>query len=167
VPTSGSEKSAVSDAAPPIDSATVDASTVLIDSSMSITELAGDEISSSGYTVDELNAARRRKSNAHVRLMLPAVSGALDVNTVRRYVVRLQAELDLCYAAGLHADPSISGDVTIAFVIGQHGSVATASGTAGSKVSICLAHVLYGASFPAPKSGVVKVSYPMKLQLPD
>jgi hypothetical protein len=130
-------------------------------------EKTANEIRISGYTLDELQAARNKKSPARVRLMAPQVSGELDVATVRRYVTQVRDKLDLCYTAGLQDDPKLGGDVTIEFVIGQQGSVATASSTKKSKVITCLVDVIFRAPFPAPKSGVVKVSYPMKLQPPD
>ena len=70
-----------------------------------------------------------------------------------------------CYEAGLRVNPTLEGRVTARFVIARDGSVATVqSGGADLPdpgVVSCVLRAYRSLSFPAPKDGIVTVTYPL------
>lgn len=97
-----------------------------------------------------------------VKLGQPSGSGDLDKAIIKRYIARNKNKFQYCYEKELQTKPNLSGTVNSSFLITANGSVpqATASGVDGA-VSSCVATVLKGIQFPAPKGGgAVQVNYP-------
>ena len=69
-----------------------------------------------------------------------------------------------CYQRELQKDPSLSGKITLKFVISKDGSVSTAavksSSMNNSAVESCMVSRMMRLSFPDPNGGIVMVSYP-------
>jgi outer membrane biosynthesis protein TonB len=70
-----------------------------------------------------------------------------------------------CYEDGLRSNPSLEGRVTARFVIGRDGAVSAvrSGGTdlPDERVVSCILRTYTTLSFPAPKDGIVTVSYPL------
>ncbi len=101
-------------------------------------------------------------SGPQVRIGQPQSVGDLDKAIIRRYIKRNIQKITYCYEQALLATPSLEGTVRTQFVIGPAGRVtsASASGVA-PEVARCIADVLEGIEFPAPKGGdTVVVTYP-------
>jgi hypothetical protein len=92
-------------------------------------------------------------------------NGRLDPAVIQR-IVRLNSGRFMgCYKEGLVRNPSLSGRVSVAFVIGRDGSVTTSQDTAGSDladrdVRACVVKSFNNLSFPEPAGGIVSVTYP-------
>jgi hypothetical protein len=92
-------------------------------------------------------------------------NGRLDPAVIQR-IVRLNSGRFMgCYKDGLVRNPSLSGRVSVAFVINRDGSVTTAQDTAGSdladgNVRACVVKSFTSLSFPEPAGGIVSVTYP-------
>ena len=92
-------------------------------------------------------------------------NGRLDPAVIQR-IVRLNSGRFMgCYKDGLRTNPSLSGRVSVAFVIGRDGSVMTSQDTAGSDladrdVRACVVKSFQSLSFPEPAGGIVSVTYP-------
>lgn len=93
------------------------------------------------------------------------VSGRLPPQVIQRIVRQNHGRFRLCYEKGLGANPSLSGRVTVRFVIGRNGAVSNVSNAgsslANSDVVGCVVRAFYGLSFPQPEGGIVTVSYPI------
>ena len=96
---------------------------------------------------------------------ITTTNGRLDPSVIQR-IVRLNSGRFIgCYKEGLRTNPSLSGRVSVAFVIGRNGDVTTAHDTAGSDIAdqnvrACVVKSFYGLSFPEPAGGIVSVTYP-------
>jgi hypothetical protein len=113
-----------------------------------------------GYGVGNGRGGLRGSSaSPTVRVNVSQVNGELDTDIVRRILRRNQARLAYCYEKQLLVEPALSGTITAHFEIGTDGSV-TSSDASGvnDEVASCMASVIHGASFPAPKSGTVSVT---------
>jgi hypothetical protein len=93
------------------------------------------------------------------------VSGSLPPEVIQRIVRQSFGRFRGCYEDGLRANPNLEGRVTARFVINRDGSVASvqSGGTdlPDSRVVSCVLHAYTALSFPAPKDGIVTVSYPL------
>ncbi len=91
-----------------------------------------------------------------------ATYGSLDKNLIRRYIRRSLAQVRFCYEKRLIDHPDLTGTVKVDFRIGPNGSVISSVARGMDKtVSDCVARVIRGLRFPAPKGGgVVDVHYP-------
>ncbi|MEE9386131.1 MAG: AgmX/PglI C-terminal domain-containing protein [Nannocystaceae bacterium] len=96
------------------------------------------------------------------------VHGALDKTSVREIVRSNIHRISTCYDHALRRDPTTAGQVIIAFVIGNEGSVTESeidsSTISDSELHQCMVSVLAGLHYPKPRDGgVAHVTYPFKL----
>lgn len=106
----------------------------------------------------------RRSKPPSVRMGATSVSGRLPPEVIQRIVRQNFGRFRLCYENGLRSNPNLAGRVTISFVIGRSGEVGAVTSHADlpdTGVVGCVTRAFYGLSFPAPETGVVKVSYPI------
>lgn len=93
------------------------------------------------------------------------LGGHLAPELIQRVVRQNFGRFRNCYEAGLRGNPNLTGRVTTRFIIDRDGAVSSASNGGSdlpdSKVVSCVVAAFYGVSFPAPKDGVVSVSYPI------
>jgi hypothetical protein len=93
------------------------------------------------------------------------VNGRLPPEVVQRVVRQSFGRFKLCYENRLRNDPTLTGTVTMRFVIDAHGSVNGAPNVASTigdaSVGSCIARALSNMSFPAPDSGTVVVVFPI------
>ena len=89
--------------------------------------------------------------------------GRLPPETIQRVVRQSFGRFRICYEQSLRMQPNLHDRVTVSFVIGRDGSVASASATSdqGAALSSCVATAFYGLSFPEPAGGIVRVTYPL------
>ena len=95
------------------------------------------------------------------------VMGSLDKELVRRVVHANRGQVRYCYESLLYKFPSLSGAVTVKFVIAATGKVAAAaiaqSTVGNAQLEACLAGRVRTWTFPKPRGGgVVVVNYPFK-----
>jgi hypothetical protein len=95
----------------------------------------------------------------------PIVIGQLDKAVVHAVVQRHLNNIRYCYQRELQRDPSMSGKVTVKFVIAGDGSVSSAETKSttlhNSAVESCINGRFMRMEFPSPKkNGVVVVTYP-------
>jgi hypothetical protein len=97
------------------------------------------------------------------------VSGRLPPEVIQRIVRQNHGRMRLCYENGLRENPSLSGRISVKFVIGRDGSVATSalgeSDLANEEVERCVVQSFAGLTFPEPEGGIVTVVYPLVLSL--
>ena len=96
------------------------------------------------------------------------VNGTLPAEVVQRIVRQNFGRFKMCYEAGLRTNPGLTGRVAVKFMIDRNGSVATAAADpstdmADGTVVSCVVRGFLNLSFPEPKSGMVKVIYPLML----
>lgn len=112
-----------------------------------------------------LTGSRASRPSFRMRAATPTVSGRLPPQVIQRIVRQNHGRFRLCYEKGLGANPSLSGRVSVRFVIGRNGAVsnvANAGATlASSDVVSCVVRAFYGLSFPQPEGGLVTVTYPL------
>lgn len=93
------------------------------------------------------------------------VSGSLPREVIQRIVRQSFGRFRGCYEDGLRGNPNLEGRVTARFVIARDGSVASVqsggSDLPDSRVVSCVLRAYTNLSFPAPKDGIVTVSYPL------
>lgn len=91
--------------------------------------------------------------------------GSLPPEIIQRVVRQSFGRFRSCYEDGLRGNPNLEGRVTARFVIARDGSVATVqsggSDLPDAHVVACVLHTYGSLTFPAPKDGVVRVSYPL------
>lgn len=91
--------------------------------------------------------------------------GSLPPEVIQRIVRQSFGRFRGCYEDGLRSNPGLEGRVTARFVIARDGSVASvqSGGTdlPDARVVSCVLHAYTSLSFPAPKDGIVKVTYPL------
>lgn len=104
-----------------------------------------------------------------IRLGSAEVHGSLDREVIQRVVRRHANEVRYCFEQGLAVDPTLSGRVTVAFVIGPTGQVPTASAAESTfteseqsrSVVACILSAVRRWTFPAPEGGgIVRINYP-------
>jgi hypothetical protein len=91
--------------------------------------------------------------------------GQIPAEVIQRIVRQNFGRFRMCYEDGLRANPSIGGRVAVKFVIDRQGAVSLAS-DGGSDlpdqgVIGCVVRGFQNLSFPQPKGGMVKVTYPI------
>jgi outer membrane biosynthesis protein TonB len=96
------------------------------------------------------------------------VQGPLDRDVIRRIVRAHINEIRSCYSAGQKENRKLAGRVTINFVIGGNGKVASAvveeTTLSDTTVGNCIAKAVKRWTFPKPRGGEnVIVSYPFEL----
>ena len=91
--------------------------------------------------------------------------GALDQSVVKRVIKQHTGQIRYCYQKELKKNPSLSGKVTIKFVIAKDGSVSSARTNTTTMnnpvVENCICQRFMRFKFPQPKGGgIVIVTYP-------
>jgi hypothetical protein len=91
--------------------------------------------------------------------------GQIPAEIIQRIVRQNFGRFRMCYEDGLRTNPGIGGRVAVKFVIDRQGAVSLAS-DAGSDlpdqgVIGCVVRGFQNLSFPEPKGGMVKVTYPI------
>jgi TonB family protein len=91
-------------------------------------------------------------------------NGYLSADQINRVVRRSASAIRYCYETQLQRQPTLRGQVTIAWTIGLSGSVSGArvgrSSMHNSSVEGCVVRVVGRMRFPQPDGGPVQVSYP-------
>jgi len=93
------------------------------------------------------------------------VNGRLPPEVIQRIVRQNFGRFRLCYENGLRNNPTLSGRVSVKFVIDRSGAVSTAQ-DGGSElpdqgVISCVVRGFGNLSFPQPEGGMVTVVYPI------
>jgi outer membrane biosynthesis protein TonB len=95
---------------------------------------------------------------------ISAPQGSIDREAVARVINSHLQEVHACYERALLKDPGLAGKVVLEWTIGGSGKVAAAktksSTLNNASVEACILNSLKGWAFPAPKGGVVIISYP-------
>lgn len=92
------------------------------------------------------------------------VTGRLPKEVIQRIVRQNFGRFRLCYENALRSDPTIAGNVTVAFTIATDGSVSKVGHTTTMSdpgTGDCVHKAFLGLSFPQPEGGVVNVTYPI------
>lgn len=97
------------------------------------------------------------------------VGGGLDLDLVAEVIKKNLGQIRFCYEQGLQSEPSLSGKVTVEFVIGGSGQVKTAgvrnSSLGSQMVDDCIVSRLRSWRFALPAGGSdVKVVYPFSFK---
>ncbi|MBC7173348.1 MAG: AgmX/PglI C-terminal domain-containing protein [Polyangiaceae bacterium] len=91
-------------------------------------------------------------------------NGFLSSDQINRVVRRNQSAIGYCYETQLQRQPSLRGQVTIAWTITLSGAVSGArvgsSSLRNTSVEGCVVRVVGRMRFPEPDGGAVQVSYP-------
>jgi hypothetical protein len=92
--------------------------------------------------------------------------GKLPREAIQKVVRSNNPAIRACYESALRDDPTLKGDVEVAFTIGLDGTVGSTS--TGPKTDLpdpsvvaCVKRVFAKMEFPMPEGGAVKVSYPI------
>ena len=93
------------------------------------------------------------------------VNGRLPPEVIQRIVRQNFGRFRLCYENGMRNNPTLSGRVSVKFVIDRSGAVSTAQ-DGGSElpdqgVISCVVRGFGNLSFPQPEGGIVTVVYPI------
>lgn len=115
--------------------------------------------------VAQTTDAPTANSGANASAANPEVRGSLPPEVIQRVIRRHLSTLRGCYERQLIQNPSLSGRVSIRFVIGADGRVASASVSSSSAnnptMENCLVQATQQMRFPPPEGGgVVIVTYP-------
>jgi TonB family protein len=94
-----------------------------------------------------------------------SLTGALDMDIVRRVIAEHRREIIACYETELQKIPELQGRIDVEFVIGPDGAVGgtklKASTLKNDAVHACVQRRVKQWRFPEPKGGgTVRVSYP-------
>lgn len=112
-----------------------------------------------------LRRAHRPEGPPIMRHGDPQVSGRIAPEVIQRIVRQNFGRFRLCYENGLRNNPALAGRVSVRFVIGRDGGVASVanggSDLSDSGVVSCVTRAFYGLSFPPPESGIVTITYPL------
>jgi hypothetical protein len=111
-----------------------------------------------------LGGAHQTKSPS-LRQGATQVNGRLPPEVIQRIVRQNFGRFRLCYENGLRNNPTLSGRVSVKFVIDRSGAVSTAQ-DGGSElpdqgVIGCVVRGFGNLSFPQPEGGIVTVVYPI------
>lgn len=111
-----------------------------------------------------LGGAHQTKSPS-LRQGATQVNGRLPPEVIQRIVRQNFGRFRLCYENGLRNNPTLSGRVSVKFVIDRSGAVSTAQ-DGGSElpdqgVISCVVRGFGNLSFPQPEGGIVTVVYPI------
>jgi hypothetical protein len=100
-----------------------------------------------------------------VRMEATQVSGRLSSAVITDIVQRQTGRFRLCFENGLRNNPTLSGRVSVRFVIGHDGAVSQVSNGGSdmpdSSVVSCVVRSFYGISFPQPEGGIVTITMPV------
>lgn len=112
-----------------------------------------------------LSKGRAPKAPRITPVGMTTMNGRLPSEVIQRIVRQNYGRFRVCYEAGLRSNPSLTGRVSVRFVIGRDGGVSQV-GNAGSdmpdsSVIQCVSSAFYGLSFPEPQGGIVTVVYPI------
>lgn len=103
--------------------------------------------------------ARRGRRKAHIYLAQPNSQGDLDKRWIRRGLKLHIGQIRRCYEKELEQQPALAGTVSLQFIIGPTGEVRSSSGAGVSAdVANCMAALVKGIRFPAPRGGDVIVN---------
>lgn len=129
-----------------------------------------------GATVGKIDSSRGAEGLGNKGTILlsgepedTVILGSMDPDVIRRILLAHLAEFRYCYQKELDAkDSAASGVLLLLFKIGGTGSVARADVQGPSHITsgvkTCMANVLKGIQFPAPKGGgTVDVKQPLNL----
>lgn len=99
------------------------------------------------------------------------IPGRLPPPVIQKIVRARFDRYRACYEAGLARDPTLTGRVSIRFVIGRDGNVSEVR-SAGSSlrdeaVIACVEQSFAGLMFPQPEGGIVTVVYPIMFSPAD
>lgn len=92
------------------------------------------------------------------------VAGRMPPEVIQRIVRQNNGRFRFCYEQGLKNSPGLQGRITVRFVIGRDGKVASATATddlANPAVTDCVVSAFRRLQFPQPEGGIVSVSYPL------
>jgi outer membrane biosynthesis protein TonB len=93
-----------------------------------------------------------------------AAQGSIDREAVAKVINSHLQEVHACYERALLKDPGLAGKVVLEWTIGGGGRVTAAktksSTLRNSAVESCILSNLKTWTFPAPKGGVVIITYP-------
>jgi hypothetical protein len=108
----------------------------------------------------------QRRASPSIRQGPTKVNGRLPPEVIQRIVRQNFGRFRMCYESGLRTDPTLSGTVTVHFVIDGIGAVQKASDggstLASSNVIACMVKAVANLSFPQPEGGgSVTVDYPV------
>jgi hypothetical protein len=99
------------------------------------------------------------------------VNGRLPPEVIQRIVRQNFGRFRLCYENGLRNNPNLQGRVSVKFVIGRGGSVASTSDGGSdlpdASVVGCVVRAFGNLSFPQPEGGLVTVVYPISFDPGD
>lgn len=113
-----------------------------------------------------LRSVSDRKARTPVVSSQPfSLTGALDMDIVRRVITEHRREIIACYETELQKLPELQGRIDVEFVIGPDGAVGgtklKASTLNNTTVETCVQRRVKQWRFPEPKGGgTVRVSYP-------
>jgi hypothetical protein len=130
----------------------------------------GDAVGDNGWRsgVGGSGPFRRRDSQApQASISMPSdVTDGLDKAIIKRYVKRTIAKISYCYESELLVKSSLSGTVTVQFLISSAGTVTQATGSGmDDRVASCVASVVKSIEFPRPTNGgSVQVNYPFNFR---
>ncbi len=104
----------------------------------------------------------------HITSLETEVHGSLSREVIRRTIRRHINEVRFCYEQELSQRPDLAGRVTVSFIIGSTGAVASSGLQSttldNSVVESCIVQAVHRWTFPAPDGGgVVGVNYPFVL----
>ena len=109
---------------------------------------------------------RGRSAAPAVQASVPAVSGAMDTDVVRRVVLRNLPSVRRCYELALRGDPTLSGRLGVRFTLGADGRVIAVTLTSDTlrdpSLRECIQRAITRWVFPATGSQIT-VSYPFNL----
>jgi hypothetical protein len=125
-----------------------------------------------GGPCDGVGTSRRHLVGGHVSMVhMPREAGPISTNghlpaeVIQRIVRQNAGRSRFCYEQGLRGNPTLTGRVTVKFLIARDGSVGFASDGGSdlpdASVTSCVVRSFSNLSFPAPDNGVVTVVYPL------
>lgn len=115
-------------------------------------------------------SGRASTPQPQVKLGMPVVQGALDVDIVRRILRSQLGAIRYCYAKEQVQAPKLAGEVRVAFTIAPDGEVVGANVASSTlqngAVESCVLGRIGTMTFPTPKQGLVLVSVTMDFSPP-
>ena len=122
----------------------------------------------SGRGKDGKSYGKKRKRGSLGRIGgSPTILGDLDKSLVDAVIKRNLSQIRYCYQRQLAKNPTLSGKITVKFVVARDGSVSKSSidrssmGSGGKPVESCIASRFKRFKFPKPNGGgIVVIKYP-------
>lgn len=109
-------------------------------------------------------ASASGKPRPRVRAGAASTRGQLDKSIIQRIVRSKMSRIRYCYTKELQSGKPFNAKVVSRFVIGKDGRVKSVTLSQGSKrasLDSCVKRTFRAMMFPAPKGGLVTVSYPL------